>query len=658
MPDLIRSVFSRVQTYVQDRRYPPRLQARLLFTVSLCRKAHGKGLRPERALKGYTRDLSAGGLALKLPQVHLDGHYLAAEDREVKLKLELPTGPISMLVIPRRYERLEQAELGCKYLIGAQITEISDEDRKRYLSFICPEDLRSAPAPKKQIAPEVVRSLTAVQKEIAPENVQSLPAVQTENAPEDVRSLPAVQTEIAPETEVSPIEQEPMREGTSGAFWWRGLAWKPIYQITEIGDEDRRRYLRLFAPQVVRRFPALQKEIAPENGRNLPAIQKEIAPELEVAYAPIEQEPTRRGLAWEPIYAVAIIVMGIALVIGASLQLKRRAESLRAKEAQASPALVPDNRVANELSPLATPNELPVETPDSSAAIIALNDRAGIVTVDNGGNLSGLDDVPVPTRDDIAKALLSEKIARPAILKDLAGKENALRGSENTQPFKLVFPSRAVIVSDRPALKWERVSGASSYRVYVSDSGGREMARSEELPSERTEWLLPKPLKRGEIYVWTVVAVVDGKEITSPGPSAPEMKFQVLSARNLQQLTQLKKTGSNLALGVFYSREGMISGAEREFQALVRENPGSVVAKKLLVGVQSWQEQPPAKNSSSAKNKSVPRAGAREVTVQVTYDENGRVTQASGDATALRIARQKRFPPGKAGSATIKIRMN
>ena len=676
MPELIRSVFSRMQTYVQDRRHPPRLRVRLLFTVSLCRKSHGKGLRPEPALKGHTRDLSAGGLALNLPQVHLDGHYLATEDREVKLKLELPTGPISMLAIPKRYERLEQAELGCRYLIGVQITEISDEDRKRYLSFIAPEDARNFPAVEKQIAPEVVRSLPAVQTEIAPVNLRSLAAVQTEMAAEVVRSLPAIQEEIAPvnlrslaavqteiaaETEVAytPIEQEPTREGTSWAIWWRELAWKPIYQITEISDEDRRRFLRLIAPEVVRSFPAVQKEIAPENGRSLPAIQKEIAQELEVAYAPIEQEPTRRGLGWKPIYAAAIIVIGIALVIGAALQLKRRAENLRAKEAQANPALAPDNRAANDLSPLATPSESPVENPDSSAAIIALNDRAGMVTIDNGGNVSGLDDVPAPTRDDIAKALLSERIARPTILKDLAGKEIALRGSENAQPFKLIFPSRAVIVSDRPALKWERVSGASSYRVYVSDSAGQEMARSEELPAERTEWLLPKPLKRGEIYVWTVVAVVDGKEIASPGSSAPEMKFQVLSTRNLQQLTQLKKTGSNLALGVFYSREGMIAGAEREFQALVRENPGSVVAKKLLVGVESWQKQPGAANSRFAKNQSVPRAGPREVTVQVTYDENGRVTQASGnDATALRIARQKRFPAGKPGSATITIRIN
>ena len=53
------------------------------------------------------------------------------------------------------------------------------------------------------------------------------------------------------------------------------------------------------------------------------------------------------------------------------------------------------------------------------------------------------------------------------------------------------------------------------------------------------------------------------------------------------------------------------------------------------------------------------KAGSKRVTVTVTYDESGRVTQASGgDATAVRIARQKRFPPGKGGSATITIPIN
>lgn len=53
------------------------------------------------------------------------------------------------------------------------------------------------------------------------------------------------------------------------------------------------------------------------------------------------------------------------------------------------------------------------------------------------------------------------------------------------------------------------------------------------------------------------------------------------------------------------------------------------------------------------------RPGAKRVLVTVTYDESGRVTQASGgDANALRIARQKRFPAGKGGSATISIPIN
>ena len=68
------------------------------------------------------------------------------------------------------------------------------------------------------------------------------------------------------------------------------------------------------------------------------------------------------------------------------------------------------------------------------------------------------------------------------------------------------------------------------------------------------------------------------------------------------------------------------------------ENPGTVATA------------PPAETA---------KPGAKRVVVTVTYDESGRVTQASGgDANALRIARQKRFPPGKAGSATISIPIN
>jgi hypothetical protein len=67
-------------------------------------------------------------------------------------------------------------------------------------------------------------------------------------------------------------------------------------------------------------------------------------------------------------------------------------------------------------------------------------------------------------------------------------------------------------------------------------------------------------------------------------------------------------------------------------------------------------ETPPVASAPSGETS---KPGAKKVVVTVTYDESGRVTQASGgDPTALRIARQKRFPVGKAGSAKVTIPIN
>ncbi len=71
------------------------------------------------------------------------------------------------------------------------------------------------------------------------------------------------------------------------------------------------------------------------------------------------------------------------------------------------------------------------------------------------------------------------------------------------------------------------------------------------------------------------------------------------------------------------------------------------------------REEKAALNTASTSPAGANSSGPKRVSVTVTYDESGRVVQASGgDASALRIARQKRFPPGKAGSATVTIPIN
>jgi hypothetical protein len=137
MPELIRSVVSRIRVYLKDRRQSPRLRTRVLFSISVRRKAKTNGaLSADRMLKGHTRDISINGLAMMLPQVHLEGHHLAAEGRELSVLLELPNGAMPLVVVPKRYEKLDESELGCTYLIGAKIIHITAEDRVRLKNFI------------------------------------------------------------------------------------------------------------------------------------------------------------------------------------------------------------------------------------------------------------------------------------------------------------------------------------------------------------------------------------------------------------------------------------------------------------------------------------------------------------------------------------------
>jgi Domain of unknown function (DUF4388) len=90
------------------------------------------------------------------------------------------------------------------------------------------------------------------------------------------------------------------------------------------------------------------------------------------------------------------------------------------------------------------------------------------------------------------------------------------------------------------------------------------------------------------------------------------------------------------------------------------EDAAALAAKRQREKERKAREAKNAENPTAvAPESEAAKPGAKRVVVTVTYDESGRVTQASGgDANALRIARQKRFPPGKAGSATVSIPIN
>ena len=137
MSELPRRIVSSLRRFIGNRRHCKRVRTRLKFTISLSDPRVGSnGSRRLPTLDGHTLDVSRTGLALIVPAIRIGEHYLAGADRKLHVKLELPGGPVEMKVATVRYESLEESREETGYLIGARITEMSDQDRATYDRYI------------------------------------------------------------------------------------------------------------------------------------------------------------------------------------------------------------------------------------------------------------------------------------------------------------------------------------------------------------------------------------------------------------------------------------------------------------------------------------------------------------------------------------------
>jgi hypothetical protein len=138
MPELIRSIAARFREYLGNRRRLPRYRVRLSVRVSPVRTATPARISTSEqdALYGYTRDMSASGLALVLPAIRINNIYLMGEGRTLEILIEHESEPIVIYAVPVRYERLEEGEADKGYLIGVRISEMTEGDRTRYTALL------------------------------------------------------------------------------------------------------------------------------------------------------------------------------------------------------------------------------------------------------------------------------------------------------------------------------------------------------------------------------------------------------------------------------------------------------------------------------------------------------------------------------------------
>jgi len=136
MSELARTIVGRLRVFLGNRRAGRRLSVSLPVGVCPLALIHQRnGSRRPSFISGKTYNVSPSGLALIVPVIHIEGHYLVGEERSLVVRMELPDGPLEMQAVPARYERLEDPDL-TGYLIGARITEMKDDDRTRYNEFL------------------------------------------------------------------------------------------------------------------------------------------------------------------------------------------------------------------------------------------------------------------------------------------------------------------------------------------------------------------------------------------------------------------------------------------------------------------------------------------------------------------------------------------
>ncbi|MCD9188769.1 MAG: PilZ domain-containing protein [Pyrinomonadaceae bacterium] len=88
------------------------------------------------SISGETKDLSVTGIAFIVSSIRLKEHYLVGEGKTLNAELDLPGGKIRMQIVGQRHEQFGKHISTAKFLVGAKITKMSDQDREAYEDFL------------------------------------------------------------------------------------------------------------------------------------------------------------------------------------------------------------------------------------------------------------------------------------------------------------------------------------------------------------------------------------------------------------------------------------------------------------------------------------------------------------------------------------------
>lgn len=136
---MIRKLFAKINRSLAERVVASRKKLCVPIKVWLePDRATGKTHLPSEiiSISGETADLSASGIAFIVSSVRIKENYLVGEGRTLNIELDLPDGKVQMNVVGQRYEQVGQHISMARFLIGAKIIKITNENREAYEHFL------------------------------------------------------------------------------------------------------------------------------------------------------------------------------------------------------------------------------------------------------------------------------------------------------------------------------------------------------------------------------------------------------------------------------------------------------------------------------------------------------------------------------------------